>query len=111
MNCYFAEITALILSVIISNTSVTLAFLKWHKKLQSNEKQEFSWVWRKSTCTVDAECSIIMDIEKTKAISDYHEATFSDWELWWIFGKDYNKQAVMIFTRKYAWSKMSKAFN
>ena len=31
-----------------------------------------------------------MDMEKTKAISYYHAATFSDSELLWIFGKDYS---------------------
>ena len=32
------------LSVINSNTGETLAFMKWQEKLQSNEKEEFSWV-------------------------------------------------------------------
>ena len=44
INCYFVKIAAVILSVINSNTGETLAFLKWQEKLQSNEKQEFSWV-------------------------------------------------------------------
>ena len=45
-----------------------LAFLKWQ------EKQEFSWVWRNSTCTLDAEHSR-MDMEKT--ISYHYEPTLS----------------------------------
>ena len=38
--------------MINSITGETLAFLKWREKLQSNENQEFSWVWRKSTLNV-----------------------------------------------------------
>ena len=44
INCYFVKIAAVILSVINSNNGETLAFLKQQEKLQSNEKQEFSWV-------------------------------------------------------------------
>ena len=51
INCYFVKIAAVILSVINRNTGETLAFMKLQEKLQSNEKQEFSWVWRKSNCT------------------------------------------------------------
>ena len=52
INCCFVKIAAVILIVINRNTGETLAFLKWQEKLQSNEKQEFSWVWGKSTCTL-----------------------------------------------------------
>ena len=44
INCYFVKIAAVILSVINRNTGETLAFMKLQEKLQSNEKQEFSWV-------------------------------------------------------------------
>ena len=43
-----------------------------------------------------------MAMENTKTISYHHGVTFNDWELFWIFGKDYNKQAVIISTRQYA---------
>ena len=36
---------------------------------------------------------------KTKIIFYYYAATFNDWELLLIFGKDYAIQAVIIFTR------------
>ena len=44
INCYFVKIAAVTLSVINRNTGETLAFMKLQEKLQSNEKQEFSWV-------------------------------------------------------------------
>ena len=44
INCYFVKIAAVTLSVINRNTGETLAFMKLQEKLQSNEKQELSWV-------------------------------------------------------------------